>query len=96
MTQSRAGWRIRGTRVFGRGKDGANVGYYVQQSLFNARAMKACREMQAICLDLSTELAFTDGDFFDDVHTTPQGSAKIGAYVARGLAPTLKAEPKTK
>ena len=94
VTQSRAGWRIQGGRVLGRGKGGTNVGYYVQQSLFNARAMKSCREMQAICIDLSAELEFKDGDFFDDVHTTPQGSAKIGTLVADELVLYLEAESK--
>ncbi len=58
--------------------------------------MKACREKKAICLDLSAELEFKDGDFFDDVHTAPQGSAKIGIYVAEKIVPHLRAEPKTK
>ena len=94
VTQSRAGWRLQGGRVLGRGKGGTNVGYYVQQSLFNARAMKSCREMQAICIDLSAELEFQDGDFLDHVHTTPRGSAKIGAFVAEKLVPFLEDEPK--
>jgi hypothetical protein len=97
VTQSRAGWRRQGDRLFGREKDGVtDVGYYVQQTLFNAWAMKACREKKAICLDLSAELEFKDGDFFDDVHTAPQGSAKIGTYVAEKMVPFLRAEPKTK
>jgi lysophospholipase L1-like esterase len=97
VTQSRAGWRRRGNRLFGRRSDeGIGVGYYVQQTLFNAWAMKACREKKAICLDLSAELEFRDGDFFDDVHTTPQGSAKIGTYVAEKLAPYLKSETKSR
>ncbi|MDP7650174.1 MAG: hypothetical protein QGF38_00525 [Rhodospirillales bacterium] len=50
--------------------------------------------MKAICLDLSAELDFKDGDFFDDVHTAPKGSEKIGTYVAEKMVPYLKAGSK--
>jgi len=90
VNQVRADWRMRNGEVYGQGTNGANIGLYVSMTLFNRRAMKACEEAKAICIDLATKLEFQNGDFYDLVHTTPKGSAKIGAFIARELAPYLR------
>ena len=56
---------------------------------FNAATLAVCRETGAICLDLAGEVAFEDGDFYDEVHNTPQGAEKIGRWLAGRLAGVL-------
>ena len=53
--------------------------------LFNRAAMAACAEARAICLDLAAEIEFKPGDFYDWVHTTPAGSARIADYLFAAL-----------
>jgi len=47
----------------------------------NRRTMAVCRKVQAICVDLASEVFFSDGDHYDGLHTTPRGSEKIGRYL---------------
>jgi len=60
--------------------------------LFNQTTMQTCNEVGAICVDLATELRpeLTEDDFYDFSHTTPSGSAKIGAYLYRSLRDELE------
>lgn len=88
VTQSRSGYRVDLGRVFAAQlPDGKrDLDGYVEQSAFNAAAMRACRAKPgAICIDLGAELRFGDNDFYDWVHTTASGSVRIGEYLAREL-----------
>jgi hypothetical protein len=83
VTQTRAQWRRDGEKLLfmaapGGGPDTSN---YAETALFNRAAMAACRQANAICLDLGGEIEFQPGDFYDWVHTTPQGSARIADYL---------------
>ena len=48
---------------------------------FNERALDVCRSANCIPVDLATELVLEGDDFYDFIHTTPAGSAKIGHYL---------------
>lgn len=63
---------------------------FAELTLFNAVLLKFCTEAKALCIDLAGELRFGPGDFYDSVHTTPQGSRKIGLYLAEKLAPLVR------
>lgn len=63
---------------------------FAELSLYNAELLKFCAEANAHCIDLAGELRFGPGDFYDSVHTTPQGSRKIGLYLAERLAPLIR------
>lgn len=91
VTQSRADYRVAPGRVLGRprGDGGVDTGAWSEQTAFNRQAMAACRAEAAICLDLGSELTFGDGDFYDWVHTTPEGNARIAEYLHRGLRDRL-------
>lgn len=52
--------------------------------------MAACREVMAVCIDLAAELFFEDGDHYDEVHTTPKGSARIGRYLFEKLKDVIE------
>jgi len=52
---------------------------------FNQAALAVCVRRHLTCLDLASDLHFADGDFYDRVHNTPQGAAKIGTYLADKL-----------
>ncbi len=83
VTQQKSHWRREGERVlFAAGEDGKpDTSGYAETVLFNRAAMTACREAGALCLDLAAEIEFKPGDFYDWVHTTPAGSARIADYL---------------
>ena len=63
---------------------------FAELSLYNAELLKFCAEVKAHCVDLAGELRFGPGDYYDSVHTTPQGSRKIGSFLAAKLAPLIR------
>jgi hypothetical protein len=63
---------------------------FVELALYNDVLKRFCAETQARCIDLAAELRFGPGDFYDSYHTTPQGSRKVGVYLAGKLAPLLQ------
>ena len=83
VTQTRSNWRREGGRLlFAARADGApDTAGYIETTLFNRAAMAACAEAGAICLDLGAEIEFRPGDFYDHVHTTPAGSARVADYL---------------
>jgi len=89
VTQHRPSYRIRDGRLLVRaGAAGmADVSEYEQLMATNRRTMDVCRNIKAICIDLASELFFTDGDHYDIVHTSPRGSEKIGKYLFEKLRP---------
>jgi lysophospholipase L1-like esterase len=93
VTQSRSDYRVDGTgQPLGRprGEQSVDFGSWAMQTAFNRRAMAACIQAGAVCLDLGTGLTFEDGDFYDWVHTTPAGNRRIAAWLADRLAPVLE------
>jgi lysophospholipase L1-like esterase len=63
---------------------------FAELALYNAELLRFCAEVRAHCADLAAELKFGPGDFYDAVHTTPQGSRKIGEYLAGKLKDIVK------
>lgn len=94
VTQVRYEYQVRNGRVFGvLDRRGAfNLEAYVAMTLFNRSLLAACRRVGAICVDLASELEFENGDFYDNLHTTPAGSRRIGDYLAAKLRPILAAD----
>jgi hypothetical protein len=87
VTQHQSDYRIRDGQVLGRvQKDGrVDVGHFAVLAVFNQTTLDTCQEVDAICIDLAGELSFEDGDHYDALHTTPQGSGKIGRYLYKKL-----------
>ena len=100
VTQHFGHYRLRGGRVFGRvakerykniwmgrvvEKGSVDIGSYEALMAHNRRAMKICQEVKAICIDVSKELEFENGDHYDLLHTTPKGSAKIAKFIFERL-----------
>lgn len=89
VTQRHGDWRI--------GSDGAlegivepgaatnGVDHKILMDLYNQATLEVCRAEGALCLDLATKLEFQPNDFYDLVHNTPQGAARIGAWLAGEL-----------
>lgn len=92
VTQSRADYRIANGQVLGRVMPNGSIdlGTFAHQNALNQRAMAACRAAGAICLDLGGEVTFSDEDFYDWVHTTPTGNARIADYLHRHLRDRLQ------
>ncbi|AVM75621.1 GDSL-type esterase/lipase family protein [Magnetospirillum gryphiswaldense] len=67
-----------GTYRLERGGVRGDLAEYVHMAEVNAVTLEACRRHAVICLDLASLLEFGDGDFYDNVHTTPAGSRKVG------------------
>lgn len=87
VTQHRATYRRSGNRLM---VTGSGVADYRIQTSFNARAMEVCRSKAAICIDLAAEIEFAIGDFQDYVHTTPQGSRRIGEFLHAKLKDVVR------
>jgi len=87
VTQTRADYRLENGRLTGitdvDGPNGVDRGGALVR--LNAATMEVCRERHVTCLDLATELRFTEGDFYDYEHNTPQGAEKIGKWLAGKL-----------
>jgi lysophospholipase L1-like esterase len=88
VTQTRADYRLEDGRLMGiaeaDGPNGVDRGRALTR--FNAATMEVCRYWHVTCLDLATELRFSEGDFYDYEHNTPQGAEKIGQWLAGELA----------
>ena len=87
ITQTRADYRLEDGRLTGivetSGPNGVDRGRAL--TLFNAATLEVCRYRHVACLDLATELPFSEGDFYDYEHNTPQGAEKIGRWLAGKL-----------
>ena len=49
----------------------------------NDSTIKTCEKLEITCFDLrqKIQLIYSE-DFYDAIHTTPQGSAKIGTLIS--------------
>jgi hypothetical protein len=66
------------------------VDIYHVERLVADEIMKKCIELNAICIDLMTEITFKlPGDFYDHIHTTTSGSKVIGEYLFQKLRGVL-------
>lgn len=90
-TQNRADYHMRNGRPLGSVDQNGTVtlGLYGMQTLFNQRAMKACQDMQAICLDAGSDLELSEEDFYDSIHNTPSGANKLAQYLFKKLEPRI-------
>ncbi|MBF0356661.1 MAG: hypothetical protein HQL43_15630 [Alphaproteobacteria bacterium] len=89
VTQRHGDWRIRSDgKVEGIVEEGAatnGVDHHILMGLYNKTTLEVCASEGAICLDLAGELEFERNDFYDLVHNTPTGAAKIGRWLALKL-----------
>ena len=63
---------------------------YVLSKIFAKETMQACRALDAVCIDLASELVVLPNERYDLIHTTPEGSKKIGEYLGQKLLPIVK------
>lgn len=89
VTQTDAGFRLKDGIVRG------DLERYFAQRAFNDATVEFCTKAGVRCLDLGRDFAADDGDFYDMVHMTPQGSRKAAETICRGLLadPTFAAPP---
>src|SRR4051794_35861505 len=73
------------------------AGYAVALSLVNDATGALCQERPGECyfIDLASELAFEDDDFYDNVHTTPTGARRIGKFLSKKLLQIMPANAET-
>jgi len=67
----------------------AAMNYFLELDAFNRTTLRVCVDIGAICVDLARDVAFDDGDFYDRVHNTDRGAAKIGDYLYGALKGVL-------
>ena len=89
VTQTRGDYKMIDGKVWGLIRDDELNGVDNWRLLdeFNRVNLMVCAEGRATCLDLAKEVAFAEGDFYDHVHNTPAGAAKIGTWLATRLEP---------
>jgi hypothetical protein len=73
------------------------AGYAVALSLVNDATGALCHERPGKCyfIDLASELAFENDDFYDNVHTTPAGARRIGEFLSRKLLQIMPVNAET-
>jgi lysophospholipase L1-like esterase len=80
VTQAAGSYRRVGDTIVG------NIDQYAILASYNAVAQDVCRQTDAECLPFGETVRWEDGDLYDTIHTTPQGSARVGEAVCRYLA----------
>ena len=55
----------------------------------NKTAMSVCKKLDGICIDLAQKINFVSTDYYDGIHTTPSGSAKIARLIFNELWGTI-------
>jgi hypothetical protein len=65
------------------------VDQYKLMQLINQVTLETCPEIGGVGIDLAGELQFDDSDFYDFIHNTPQGAAKVGTYLYSKLKDRL-------
>lgn len=88
ITQPRGDYRVVDGKVLGvASAEGLNgVDQYRLLAALNQATREVCRDEGLLCLDLARELTFDKGDFYDYLHNTPAGAAKIGRWLHGKLA----------
>lgn len=81
VTQSLPSYRL---TADGRAVTGKLENYF-EMSAFNRVAMAVCSETSARCIPLGDTLVWEDGDTWDGIHTTSNGSRRVGLTICRGL-----------
>ena len=86
VTQNAWGYWREGKRVYGKLEE-----YHVFNSINNVtRAF--CKNMGRFCVDLASRYYFGPGHLYDHIHTTVQGSKKIGLTICEPLSKWMNAK----
>ena len=93
VSQSRKIYKLNNERIIGVPDFGKfknieinGVDYFNIMQLMHDSVKEVAKQTNAIFLDLDSELIFDyEKDFYDDMHTTPLGSEKIGKYLYKKL-----------
>jgi hypothetical protein len=83
-------FRMQGDTIWVR--DPGLAAYAVALRLTNAATQRVCNQSAPRCrfIDLASEISFEDDEFYDNVHTTPAGSRRVGTYLAKKLLPIVR------
>lgn len=90
VTQPLAEYRVVNGELFARNTVSAEA--YVEMRQYNDVLLARCRYWRQTCIDLAGELDFADGDFYDPLHTSPQGSRRIGEFIGQRLVDVISAK----
>ncbi len=83
VTQGKGTYIVRDGRITG------DLGDYFQLHQFNKAMLEVCEKEGLFCIDAEQNLPTAPGDYYDIVHTTPQGSRKLGLYLCEAMQPVL-------
>ena len=89
-------FRMEGDTIWVR--DPGIAAYAVALGLINAATQRVCNQSAPRCrfIDLASEISFEDDEFYDNVHTTPAGSRRIGTYLGKKLLAIVRDESAAK
>ncbi len=79
ITQSWGHYRIQNRVVRG------DLDLYFSVRAENETIMDFCAGNNIFCINLAEKLEFHDNDFWDSVHTSPQGSRRVGEFICEHL-----------
>ena len=93
VTQPARYYRVDGERVTGvaanlpfNGGSVNGVDYFLIMNGLHDATLEICGEFRGLGIDAARKIEWTDADFYDYVHHTPQGARKLGDYLHSQLA----------
>ena len=95
VTQTRGDFRLQKPHLStwvsdNEGKPSNTTNFNFQKlEFFNEVTLSVCKTSRMLCIDLAKKIKFSDGDFYDSIHTTPTGSMKIAKFLFRELTGKL-------
>lgn len=80
ITQTKSDWRIKDGIVSG------DLDSYFEMRAINDTTLAQCEAQGISCIDVADALSAQDGDFYDSVHVTPQGSKRVAEILCQAEA----------
>ena len=85
VTQNAWGYWRKDSRIYGQ------LSRYLLFNAINDVTRAFCRSAGRFCIDVAGSYYFGNGDVYDQIHTTPQGSRKIAMEICAPLSQWIKA-----
>lgn len=81
ISQLRGDASLRGGVMYATG--GKTVKDFHALNLYNRKLLGTCQTLKAVCVDLAGGIKLSEVDFFDRLHTTPSGSARLQSFCSQ-------------
>ena len=81
VTQRTARWKLNNNQVYSI----LEYDYYSREKIISETILKICEKHKLICIDGFNQFNLNNEDYYDLVHTNPEGSKKIANFIFKSL-----------